>query len=162
MSISRASFSRCRKFRYTLTRQWDESKQLACLVGLNPSTADKDSNDPTIRRCISFTQQWGFGGFIIVNLFGFKSPHPGVLKKAQDPIGPQNNIAINRTVDSTARVILMWGNHGSFRDRDLEVLQLLSGRSLYCAGMTKTGAPRHLLYVKGETLLERYVHRVSG
>lgn len=156
MPSSRASFSRCKRYRYSLTRQWDDSKKLACLIGLNPSTADKDSNDPTIRRCISFTEEWGFGGFVIVNLFGFKSPHPEILKKASDPVGSRNNIAIARTVNNTSKVILMWGNHGSFRDRDSEVLRILEGRPLYCAGITKTGAPRHLLYVKGSTVLERF------
>ena len=46
-----AKFSACRKYRYALWRNWDESKPSAMIIGLNPSTADENENDPTITRC---------------------------------------------------------------------------------------------------------------
>jgi hypothetical protein len=45
-----------RKYRYTLTRVWDETKDKVMFIGLNPSTADEIEDDPTIRRCINFTK----------------------------------------------------------------------------------------------------------
>ena len=57
-----ATFSECRKYRYSLWRVWDESLPFVLFIGLNPSTADEIEDDPTIRRCINFTKEWGYGG----------------------------------------------------------------------------------------------------
>jgi hypothetical protein len=54
-----AKFSACRKYRYALWRTWDESKPSAMIIGLNPSTADENENDPTITRCFNFAKSWG-------------------------------------------------------------------------------------------------------
>ena len=53
-----AKYSACRKYRYALCRNWDESKPYAMIIGLNPSTADENENDPTITRCINFAKSW--------------------------------------------------------------------------------------------------------
>ena len=66
-----AQFSSCRKYRYVLERKWDNALPNVLFIGLNPSRADENSDDPTIRRCINFAKTWGFGGFHIVNLFAF-------------------------------------------------------------------------------------------
>ena len=61
-----AVISDCEKYRYQLIRQWDDNKNLALFIGLNPSIADDEIDDPTIRRCIGFAKRERFGGFIIV------------------------------------------------------------------------------------------------
>jgi hypothetical protein len=38
---------------------------------LNPSTADAEVEDPTIRRCIGYSHAWGFAGIVVINLFVF-------------------------------------------------------------------------------------------
>jgi len=48
-----ATFSSCRTYRYSLSRIWDKKKKYALFIGLNPSTANKDADDPTIRRCVT-------------------------------------------------------------------------------------------------------------
>ena len=56
-----ALFSPCQRFRYTLTRTWDETKSGVAFICLNPSTATATEDDPTIRRCIGFAKTWGYG-----------------------------------------------------------------------------------------------------
>jgi hypothetical protein len=68
-----AIFSDCRKYRFALRRNWDESKPYVMFIGLNPSTADEIENDPTINRCISYARSWGYGGLFMANLFAFRA-----------------------------------------------------------------------------------------
>src|SRR5262245_38555366 len=92
-----AVFSPCRKYRYSLTRIWDAERPNVMFVGLNPSTADDQVDDPTVRRCIGFARKWRFGGMIIVNLFAYRSTDPNRLQEILDPVGPENDEHIAAT-----------------------------------------------------------------
>jgi hypothetical protein len=142
-----AGFSRCGRYRYWLMRTWTAAKPVVCWVMLNPSTADAERDDPTIRRCIGFSRRWDFGGLVVVNLFAWKATRPNELTNASDPIGPRNDSVI---VHHTAgrRVIVAWGTHGDLGGRDRTVLQLLANASqVECLGVTNNGQPKHPLYV---------------
>jgi len=81
----RAAFSPCRTFRYSLWHQWgDDSLGYAMFIGLNPSTADETLDDPTVRRCINFARDWGYGALCMTNLFAFRSTDPSVMKAHPD------------------------------------------------------------------------------
>ncbi len=146
-----ADVSECGKYRYSLSRIWDDSKPWLCWIMLNPSTADADVDDPTIRRCMGFAKQWGHGGIRVVNLFAFRSPYPNALHDADDPIGPMNNDAIIEATFQT-RTICAWGTNGSIMQRNLEVLDLLKAVKLECLAKTKYGHPQHPLYVKADVV----------
>jgi hypothetical protein len=75
-----AIFSACQTYRYSLTRIWNDKKKPIIFIGLNPSTADENNDDPTIRKCVHYSYQWGFGGLIMVNLFAFRATLPNDLK----------------------------------------------------------------------------------
>mgnify|MGYP000880158315 CR=1 FL=1 len=85
-----AGFSPDREFRYTLTRRWDD-RLLVNFLMLNPSTADENIEDPTIRRCMGFARDWGYGGLMVTNIFAYRSTDPKALYKVPDPTGPANN-----------------------------------------------------------------------
>lgn len=51
-----ATISDCGRYRYELTRCWDETKGKALFLGLNPSDADGEKDDPTSLRCLGVTQ----------------------------------------------------------------------------------------------------------
>ena len=78
-----ANFSSCHKYRYSLYRIWDKKKKFVLFIGLNPSTADEGMDDPTIRRCSGYAQNWGYGGFMMVNLFAYRTTFPSNLKKVK-------------------------------------------------------------------------------
>lgn len=67
-----ATFSRGRQNRLTLTRRWGAGAQV-CFIGLNPSTADHELDDPTVRRWMHFARAWGYAGFTAVNLYPLRS-----------------------------------------------------------------------------------------
>lgn len=149
--ISTATLSPCHRYRYTLGRQWDESLPTLCWIMLNPSTADAEQDDPTIRRCCGFARDWGHGGIIVVNLFAFRSTEPSALYQqddANDIVGPDNDSAILHAVQGR-RIMAAWGVNGSLDSRDREVMKLLAGKTVECLGMTSGGHPRHPLYVPG-------------
>lgn len=82
------------KYRFWLTRVWDESKSLCGWIMLNPSTADHKEDDATIRRCINFSKGFGYGGMIVVNLFAFRAKDKSELKRNKFITGPNNDFFI--------------------------------------------------------------------
>lgn len=144
-------------YRWWLSRWWDMSLPGDLWVMLNPSTADAEQDDPTIRRCIRFSQSWGSGGLVVVNLFALRSTVPGAIYAHPDPVGPENDATIfDEARAAFGRIVCAWGVHGAYRNRGLRVVRLLqqAGRPVYRLGAaTKHGHPRHPLYVKGDTPL---------
>ncbi|MEX0803603.1 MAG: DUF1643 domain-containing protein [Candidatus Binatia bacterium] len=149
-----AHFSSCSTYRYNLTRTWDSTLPKILFVGLNPSTADDKSDDPTVRRCIGFAEKWGYGGLVLVNLFAYRATDPAELAKVEDPVGPDNDGWIARQRTRVDCVVSAWGNHGNFMSRDRIVLDCLG--KVQCLGITKTGCPRHPLYLSATTRLRTY------
>jgi hypothetical protein len=129
-------------------------------IGLNPSTADDQEDDPTVRRCIGFGRNWKFGGLILVNLFAYRSTDPAHLLDAVDPIGPENDRQILENARAAARIVLAWGTGGGFLDRDQHVLSLLRGG--YCLGTTKNGHPKHPLYLAGNTRPRPFIRALDA
>ena len=147
-----ATLSRCRLYRYSLTRAWDPALPTILFIGLNPSTADSTQDDPTVRRCIGFARDWGYGTMTLANLFALRSTDPAQLWTAHDPIGPNNDEWIRRMADSAAMVVAAWGAHGGLLGRDRHVIAMLP--SVQCLGRTRAGHPRHPLYLSKHTPLE--------
>jgi hypothetical protein len=147
--IRRASMSRCQSYRYSLVREWTRSRKLV-IIGLNPSTADHQIDDPTVRRCIRFAESWGFGKLVLVNLFAYRATDPTHLTSVDDPIGPRNDQSIRRAVGSADLVLVAWGNKGSLLNRHWEILSWLPRP--YCLGTTKQGFPRHPLYLRRDVI----------
>ena len=155
---STATFSACRTYRYALTRTWSDARLPLAFVMLNPSTADAFTVDPTIRRCLGFARRWGAGGLLVLNAYGLRSIDPKVLRGHPDPIGPSNDAVIaERLAAPAARVVVAWGAHAE-PDRARHVAELIcaAGHRPACLGRTKTGAPRHPLYVASATLAEEW------
>lgn len=123
-------------------------------VGLNPSTADENRDDPTVRRCIGFARRWGYHGLVLTNLFGYRSTDPHKLAKLADPIGAENDYWIAQGRQAVDLVVIAWGARGSLDNRDKVVLENLP--EAYCLGLTLAGAPRHPLYLSRDVSLIPY------
>lgn len=135
-------------YRYALWRLWDPAIFSLPILMLNPSTADADLDDPTIRRCIGFAKRDGFGGIMVVNLFAYRATNPADLAAVADPHGPDNEAAV-MAVTQGRQVLCAYGvSMGA--DRAYFTLQAMRARraQTFCLGTTKDGAPRHPLYVR--------------
>jgi hypothetical protein len=149
-----AVISPCGTWRYRLTRVWSAAPLLP-FVMLNPSIADADIDDPTIRRCMSFAQREGAGGIVVINLFGLRSPDPSVLSSAANPWGPDNDEVVTEVLaEAVVRrtpVVAAWGAN-SIRQGEQRMLGRFRDFSVdgFCLGKTKHGHPKHPLYVRGD------------
>lgn len=154
-----AVISKCGEYRYRLTRYWGPGAMLP-FVMLNPSTADANIDDPTIRRCMGFAKRSGAGGIVVSNLYAFRATSPDDMMDAIEPTGPLNESYLRQiAVEAVAvhfPIVCSWGTHG--RDAAVWATQLFQheGAQLVCLGKTKDGHPRHPLYVKGDQPLVPY------
>lgn len=152
-----AYFSPCRTWRYSLTRDVAPltGEGTVVFIGLNPSTADEEQDDPTIRRCVRFARDWGFARLKMLNLYAYRSTDPRGLRDATDPVGPDNNCTIAKVCGGSDLVVAAWGVHGE-PERVAQVLELVTAP--VALGLTKNGAPRHPLYVRADTLPVPFAH----
>lgn len=153
-----ATISYCGKYRYLLRRTWDAALPRVLFVMLNPSTADAEVDDATIRSCIRLSKTFNYGSFEVVNLFAYRATDPAELTKAADPIGPKNDAAIMAAVGRCDLVICAWGAHPMTGRRSRDVWHMIrsSRPAVFCLGTTKAGHPKHPLYIKSGTPLTNY------
>ena len=149
-----ATFSNCRTYRYTLSRIWNKKKKYVLFIGLNPSTADEEVDDPTIRRCVNYAKNWGYGGFLMVNVFAYRTTLPSNLKKVKYPVGEDNDKYIVKLSKKADITVAAWGNNGNLYSRDKQVLNLVP--SLMCLKINKSGQPAHPLYLKKGLKLTKF------
>lgn len=157
--------SMCEKYRYELTRHWEEYVHAVVFIMLNPSTADGTKDDATIRRCVSFARSWGYGSLYVYNLFAFRATNPkDLLNTEHDIIGPTkhhdlgypNDSMMRRSIHAVDLVVVAWGNiNKKHRDRAKEVLNMIP--KPMCLGRNKTGDPKHPLYLPTRVVPIGYV-----
>lgn len=143
-------------YRYDLTR--GEPPWMLWIM-LNPSMADAEKNDPTLDACITFAERNRCNGVALVNLFAYRASKPTVLVQADDPVGPENSVYLNHWLHGVPRVafrVVGWGAHKTAAAQAESFVRLAGSQTLYCVGTTKAGAPRHPLYVRRSTRLQRW------
>ncbi|MCV6545750.1 MAG: DUF1643 domain-containing protein [Cohaesibacter sp.] len=146
---SSALYSPCERYRYALSRQWDEKGKKLLFLMLNPSKATELKNDPTIERCERRAIALGYGAFRACNLFAFRATDPRDLKKEKQPIGPDNLAHILIGANWADDILCAWGTHGSHMGLGFAVKALLEqqNHSLLHLGLSKDGHPKHPLYI---------------
>lgn len=144
------------RYRYRLGRSWGTGERMAWVM-LNPSTADAFEDDPTIRRCMAFARREGYDGIEVINLFAYRATDPKQMLEAAgagiDIDGPDNRRHWNEVLGDhgIGMIVAAWGaTIGAAVLRSRALGEWFTG-GWYCLGTTKVGAPRHPLYVKGDT-----------
>lgn len=143
-----AKLSRCGAYRYHLWREWDQSRPRLLLLMLNPSLADHQRDDHTITKSIAIARHLGCGRLDVGNLAALRTPHPAVLKKSADPVGPGNDRHLARMLREADLVICAWGaNAAALPERVAAVARLVrrAGVATYALKLTNDGHPSHPL-----------------
>lgn len=158
-SEKRALLSKDGLYRWWLSRRWAPGPYVL-FIGFNPSTADAEKDDPTIRREVQFAKDWGFSAMAKVNLFAWRSTDPAALrsKDVRDPIGRWNEHWISFLGLKTDTVVAAWGGLVAphWLTQANGVRAMFGRHGLYCLGRTKDGHPRHPLYLPKAQGLETY------
>lgn len=147
-----AVFSDCGRYRYWLTRELADEGVKVAFVMLNPSTADAERLDPTVRRCVAYAQDWGASSLTVVNIFALRSTDPRALYHHPDPVGPENEGYIRRAAREADFVICAWGTHGALHHQGEHTLQWITaaGAQPRALAVTKDGHPAHPLYLRAD------------
>lgn len=158
-----ASFSPDRTWRYSLTRDVGDATLRSSrhqggtvtFVGLNPSTADETIDDPTVRRCIRFAADWGYTRLQMMNLYAYRATRPRNLFLADDPVGPGNDAALAEAFAVSDRIIVAWGAHAK-PARVQAFAETFGQFEFWALGLTMSGAPRHPLYLRADSVPFQY------
>jgi hypothetical protein len=170
--IRSAAISADGKYRYRLDRNWFNGDLLAdggaggvdvsmsaraCVfIMLNPSTADGDKDDPTIRRCVGFAKAWGYFALTVVNLYAYRATDPvALLQVGPSAIGPENDAYVLDAVNHAPLAVAAWGASTQpipeQAERITDLCRKINPLAFSVLGLTRNGHPRHPLYVKGST-----------
>ena len=152
-------YSKCKTYRYSLTKDWNKKGKRLLFILLNPSTATEKQNDPTIERCERRSRLMNYGAFRVCNLFAFRTKSPKIMKNQKDPIGPHNDKIISQSIMWADDILCAWGIHGKYLNRSLKLESLLKSQNyqIFHLGLTKDKSPRHPLYITYKKAFERWL-----
>lgn len=157
--IGGATFSDCGQYRPLLWRDWEGALKAGHVlwIGMNPSTADGDVDDPTVRRECDFTSSWGYGAYRKCNVMDFRATQPKAL--CLPGVAPRCEINLDVIAEQARAaqiVVLAFGSlHKKLSHCGVEVVDTLKGHGtkMWCLGLTGNGSPRHPLYLRKDSKL---------
>jgi len=157
-----ATFNDDRTRRFDLTHAWGWERALLPWVMLNPSIAGggqtKDNLDPTLRRVRGFTKAAGaYDGFVVFNLYSLISTDPAGLA-GEDPLDLTYDMMPMREAATYPLVVMAFGAHPKAAARLEAVWSVFAaaGTGVVALGTTKSGAPRHPLYMPKTATLQAW------
>lgn len=148
-------------YRYQLSRDWcakPAGQDTVAFIMVNPSTADGQQDDATIRKCMGFATRWGFKRLLVGNVFAYRATDIRELRQAEDPIGPNNSAWLRLICHSASQVVVAWGPLGKL-PRDLRwqwktvprIMASLNKPMAMIGPTTNDGMPRHPLMLAYDT-----------
>lgn len=148
-----AWISDCGRYRHSLGRHWDSALGFVLFIGLNPSTADAEKDDPTIRRCMRFAKDWGYGGIEMCNLYDWRSTDPKLLPRDGSEVSAKNDSTLREKANASSFIVAAWGRVPWAATRIDEVFKTVftEEKRWHTLKLTKEGFPSHPLYIAADT-----------
>ena len=151
------------EYRYILGTRG--KKPLIC-IGINPSTAEPDNLDNTIKSVQRIADGNGFDSFIMFNVYAQRATKPDDMERQCNPVLHEENMAAFRYVLSISEKPAVWAAWGAIIEKrkylpgcvqDMVAIGQELGASWYCAGaISKKGHPHHPLYLRKDEKLKPF------
>ena len=154
-SVVNARISDDHLYRWELSEVWDATKPLVMWLMMNPSVANIEHADPTLRKTGTFARTWGYGGQLIGNIHAYRATDSKHLLHVRDPVGHGNDEAIFAMADRAEIVVLAYGQPPqALRSRAATVVKELKSRGadLRYLRLSKDGTPYHPLYLPSSSM----------
>lgn len=135
-------------------------------IGINPSTAEPEHLDNTLKSVERIALGNGFDSFIMFNVYAQRATDPDAMEKVCNPLLHKENLEAFRYVLSISKAPAVWAAWGAIIEKrsylaqcveDMVALGQAFGAKWYCAGaITKKGHPHHPLYLRKDEKLKDF------
>ena len=135
-------------------------------IGINPSTAEPDNLDNTLKSVERIALGNGFDSFIMFNVYAQRATDPDAMEKVYNPLLHRENLEAFRYVLSISKKPAIWAAWGAIIEkrkylpecvRDMVAAGQEFGATWHCAGaITKKGHPHHPLYLRKDEKLKPF------
>lgn len=134
--------------RLWLARDWGDIEGAFLLsIGMNPSTAEADVDDLTLRKDQGFTQRFGYARLVKCNIGSYRATDPAALAEIAEPCHPENIRTILKYSSMQGALILLCCGDlpPALQAAGKHVFALLRqlDKPLWHLGLTKAGYPKH-------------------
>ena len=159
-----ADKSDCGRYRYRLDRHINAGHLRVAFIGINPSVADAEQDDQTVRKWNGFAERLGVDRYMVGNIFPFIETDVKNVKNHEiiSEATFQNVMVLGEIIDEAHIIIPCWGSRGKipkayrFAVDDMERRLRESFKPLMCWGKTQSGDPKHPLMLGYDTPLVKY------
>ena len=151
------------EYRYILGTRGE--KPLIC-IGINPSTAQPDDLDNTLKSVQRIALGNGYDSFLMFNVYAQRATDPDTMEKVCNPLLHKENMEAFRYVLSLSKHPAIWAAWGAVIEKrgylkdcvkDMLDIGREYGAQWYCAGaITKKGHPHHPLYLRKDEKLRPF------
>lgn len=134
------------------------------VLGLNPSTADSEVPDRTMKKVMHYAEQEGFDGFAMINLYPQRATKPYNLKEFNPEIHKKNLEKIETLISRIENPIILLAFGGNIMNIaylkicliDIHNLLIKYNPSWKCLDVGKTGFPKHPLYLRNDLRMKNF------
>lgn len=151
------------EYRYILGTRG--KKPLIC-IGINPSTAEPDNLDNTLKSVERIAHGNGYDSFIMFNVYAQRATDPDAMERACNLQLHKENMAAFRYVMEISEKPAVWAAWGAIIEKrdylsqcvaDMAQIGQAYGAEWFCAGaVTKKGHPHHPLYLRKDEKLKPF------
>ena len=151
------------EYRYILGTR---GKNPLICIGINPSTAEPDNLDNTLKSVERIALGNGFDSFIMFNVYAQRATNPDTMERTCNVLLHKENLEAFRYVLSISEKPAIWAAWGAIIEkrkylsacvRDMLEVGEEYGASWYCAGsITKKGHPHHPLYLRKDEKIKPF------
>lgn len=151
------------EYRYILGTRGE--KPLIC-IGVNPSTAQPDRLDNTLKSVERIALGNGYDSFLMFNVYAQRATDPNTMEKQMNPLLHRENLEAFQYVLSLSPQPSLWAAWGAVIEKRAYLPRCVSdfltageavGARWYCAGaVTRKGHPHHPLYLRKDEKLRPF------